>query len=108
MKKGLIRQGDVLLVPVRSIPEGAAPRARDNGRVILAYGEVTGHAHAIADTIDDPACELLATGDATYLRVDRVSQLVHEEHSAAKLAPGAYRVVRQREYQPDQIRQVAD
>lgn len=108
MKREPIRQGDVLLVPVRSIPKGAAPRARDNGRVILAYGEVTEHAHAIADTVDDPACELLATGDATYLRVDRVSQLVHEEHSAATLEPGTYRVVRQREYSPEAIRNVAD
>lgn len=103
-----IRQGDVLLIPVRAIPAKATPVQRDNGRVILAYGEVTGHAHAVADTLQDPACELLATGDSTYLRVDRISQLVHEEHSALALEPGAYRVIRQREYSPEEIRNVAD
>jgi hypothetical protein len=43
------RQGDVFLERVASIPKGAKPVKRDAGRVVLAYGEVTGHAHAIAD-----------------------------------------------------------
>ena len=41
-----VRQGDVLLVPA-SRPGDAKPVGRDCGRVVLAYGEVTGHAHAI-------------------------------------------------------------
>lgn len=104
-----IRQGDVLLVPCASIPKNAQPVPRDNGRVVLAYGEVTGHAHAMADTLDDPACELLTTGDERFLRVDRVSQLLHEEHTAHEVAPGAWKVVRQREWtDADEPRQVAD
>ena len=43
------RQGDVLILRVNSVPDGLKVEPRDNGRVILAYGEVTGHAHAIAD-----------------------------------------------------------
>ena len=43
-----VRQGDVLALGVEAIPEDAKPVTRDRGRVILAYGEVTGHAHAIA------------------------------------------------------------
>lgn len=47
----LIRQGDVLITPVSSLPAGSAEIPNDNGRIVLAYGEVTGHAHAIADHI---------------------------------------------------------
>jgi hypothetical protein len=38
------RQGDVLLVAVPAIPEDARPLPRDEGRVVLALGEATGHA----------------------------------------------------------------
>ena len=43
------RQGDVGLIPVASLPDGAKKVPRDKGRIVLAYGEVTGHAHAIYD-----------------------------------------------------------
>jgi hypothetical protein len=106
--RSMVRQGDVLLVPVLSIPATATPRPRDAGRVILAYGEVTGHAHRI-DAPDACGAALLdAPGNETFLTLDAVSQLLHEEHAAIPLAPGAYRVVRQREYSPAAIRYVAD
>jgi hypothetical protein len=47
--KNIIRQGDVLLTPVLSLPVGLKEVPLDKGRIVLAYGEVTGHAHAIAD-----------------------------------------------------------
>ncbi len=43
------RQGDVPLYPVAEIPAGLAKIEPENGRTILAYGERTGHAHAILD-----------------------------------------------------------
>lgn len=44
----MLRQGDVLLVEVtEEIPAEAKKVERDHGRVVLAYGEATGHAHAI-------------------------------------------------------------
>ncbi len=92
----MVRQGDVLLVPADEIPESAKPVARDHGRVVLAYGEVTGHAHAIAA----PGATLLADGDDRYLRLRDAATLVHEEHGPIAIAPGAYRVVIQREYVP--------
>jgi hypothetical protein len=92
----MVRQGDVLLVPVEAIPDGALPVARDRGRVVLAYGEVTGHAHAV----DAPGATLLADEADRYLRLRSRAVLAHEEHAAIELAPGAYRVVIQREYQP--------
>ena len=46
-----LRQGDVLLERIGDVdvlPAGTQTVARDKGRVVLAYGEVTGHAHAIS------------------------------------------------------------
>lgn len=39
------RQGDVAIERVDSFPSNLKPAPLDKGRVILAYGEVTGHAH---------------------------------------------------------------
>lgn len=94
-----LRQGDVFLIPVGSIPDGTAEVARDNGRVVLAYGEVTGHSHAIAA----PAATLLRTDtDERFLRiVGAPVDLVHEEHTTIEIAPGEYRVVIGREFSAD-------
>ncbi len=42
----MYRQGDVLLMKVSALPKGAAKKAPDR-RVVLAWGETSGHAHAI-------------------------------------------------------------
>ncbi len=92
------RQGDVLLVKTqyRDLP-GATQMPRDQGRIILALGEATGHAHAVAAA----DAELLeVTEGERYLRVDGPAALTHEEHGAIDLEPGLYRVIRQREYGP--------
>ena len=44
--RGLLRQGDVLLVPVERLPEEVAVTA-SGARIVLAEGEATGHAHAV-------------------------------------------------------------
>lgn len=43
------RQGDVIIERVSALPKGLQVVPRDGGRVILAYGEVTGHAHAFLE-----------------------------------------------------------
>lgn len=108
MSNFVARQGDVLIVGVKSVPKSTEPVARDKGRVVLAYGEVTGHAHAIksknAALFRDPklaAVFMLVTGDGPVA-------LEHEEHGTITIPPGAYRVVGQREYSPQEIRRVAD
>lgn len=106
----MYRQGDVLLVPVapRQIPQSTRPLARDAaGRLVLALGEATGHAHAVSA----PDAELLADrGDASrrFLRIVSEAVLIHEEHDAIGLPAGCYQVVLQREYAPDADRYVAD
>ena len=98
----MFRQGDVLLVPVRPkrLPDHFRPLPRDpRGRLVLALGEATGHAHAVAE----PDADLLAEAGwvhERFLRIVTEALLTHEEHAAIALPPGLYRVVRQREYEP--------
>ena len=102
------RQGDVLIERIALLPANLKSLPRERGRVILAHGEVTGHAHAL----EAPHCELFvseAEAGVTFLEVrEAVAALKHDEHATINLAPGAYRVTRQREYSPEAIRNVAD
>lgn len=109
MNRGLLRQGDVLLVPVDALPVGVVARPRGPGRLVLAQGEATGHAHVIAE----PGCELsvLPVTRERFLSVlaEAGVTLAHEEHGPIAVAPGLYEVHRQREYQPRRpARWVAD
>lgn len=104
----MYRQGDVLIVAVESIPETAIAIARGKRGVVLAEGEVTGHAHRIPSR---HASLYRTDTDARYLRVMGPApvQLRHEEHSTVSLPPGSYRVTIHREYQPGELpRQVQD
>ena len=100
------RQGDVFVEKILALPEGCNRVPGVGGRIILALGEATGHAHAIA-VEDDVA--LLEKGDERFLEVKSPAVLRHEEHSAVVIEPGVYRVVRQREYSKiDEYRTVSD
>jgi hypothetical protein len=46
-----LRQGDVLLQQVAALPANCTEIAPDGNRIVLAYGEATGHAHAIYDHV---------------------------------------------------------
>jgi len=100
-----IRQGDVCLEPVKSLPDNMKPIERDGGRIVLAYGEATGHAHAIASLEAD----FYETVEGErYLDVRSDVALNHEEHSTATVKKGKYKVIQQREYSPEEIRNVRD
>lgn len=45
--RGMVRQGDVLLVPVKGRPLEALDEAKDARGVVLAEGETSGHFHAV-------------------------------------------------------------
>lgn len=102
-----IRQGDVFVEkcaqPSVDVLKAIEP---DKGRVVLAYGEVTGHSHALSSQ-DAKLYEVKGWVDR-LLVVAKATALMHEEHGPIELAPGAYKVRIQREYHPDAIRQVAD
>jgi hypothetical protein len=98
----LYRHGDVLVAQVWGIPRGAAKRPH----LVLAEGEVTGHSHRIAEP---GAAELYQKGRDVYLRVlADAATLIHQEHGPVSLPRGDYRVWRQREYSPSEIRVVRD
>jgi len=92
------RQGDVLILAAEK-PRQMMKRAGDN---ILVYGEATGHSHK-------------AEGAAVYdhqgqkfVQAMNEWSLTHEEHATIQIPEGFYRVVRQREFDENQIRYVAD
>lgn len=98
----LYRHGDLLVADVPAIPEDARPLAH----LVLATGELTGHAHRI---VERDAAQLFRAREELYLRVTgERATLVHQEHGPIVLGPGTYRVWRQREYTPHEIRMVRD
>ena len=104
----MFRQGDVLVVSVSEIPVSVEKVEREGGRVVLAHGEVTGHAHAIkgkpVSLFRDPklAAVFMHVGGSAPVSLE------HDEHDTIAIPPGKYRVIRQREYSPAEIRNVAD
>lgn len=102
----MFRQGDVLVekLAMSKLPETAVIIPNDQQRTILAYGEVTGHAHAL----DARMASLYTWEGNRLLEVTKTTSLKHEEHAAITLEPGIYKVTQQREYTPGAIRNVAD
>lgn len=101
----MYRQGDVLVRMIDGLPENAT-EVTNPTRIVLAYGEVTGHAHTI---MADEAQEFSFVDADTraggvvrrFLKVfDRGAELRHEEHATLPLPPGIYEIIQQREYAP--------
>lgn len=101
----IFRQGDVLMRSAR-IPKDAVLK-EVTGRAVMAYGEVTGHAHALESVHD---IELYEKDGRTFVRVinNEGTPLTHEEHGSIMLPRGDYERVIQREYSPEEIRSVQD
>lgn len=98
----MYRHGDVIIVPVDSIPRDAIRRPG----AILARGEATGHCHRIADPATADVFDL---GGEGYVHVRGPSaRLVHNEHAPIELPVGSYRFWMQREYTPKEIRRIVD
>lgn len=100
----LYRQGDVLLIPISNLPQGLTPIDPVEGRLILAEGEVTGHAHAILES----DARLYTDGTDQFLALPSGGCLLHEEHTPHALPPGFYRQVTQRQYTPEENPIVTD
>lgn len=125
MSTKVFRQGDVLLVKVDELPKKATKVERKPGeRLVLAYGERTGHAHAIrndlvtafrVETANDRALAGLPAYDFIEVGGSNTVALNHEyedgrraEHTPVMLAPGVYQVSAQVEYSPKEIVRVSD
>ena len=98
----LARQGDILFVRVNALPKGL--KKSENG--IVAYGEVTGHAHRVVEH-DGVAVLENEKGDK-FVEATESWTVKHDEHGPIEFTAGTYKVARQREYTPEAPRQVAD
>jgi len=95
------RQGDTLLVKVRKPTTPGEPIAR--GRIVIALGETTGHAHVITGEV----AEFMVDGQR-MIWVEAPVPYVHDEHTAHTIEPGWYVVPTQVEYTPAEVRRVMD
>lgn len=97
------RQGDVLIMPVKNIPN----ELKVTKRVTLALGEATGHHHSISNGAVGFADH--EDNLADYFEVTSQSaDLTHQEHGTITLPKGKYRKVIQVQYTPQAIVNVAD
>jgi hypothetical protein len=102
-QKKIYRQGDVLVIPCDSIPT----HLKHTKVCRLAWGEVTGHHHTIHDGAIGYASDVDALVD--YIEVTSpVADLTHQEHSTIPIPTGTYKVVKQVEYTPVELRNVRD
>lgn len=121
--KQMARQGDVLIISqnAKSLTEETKKRLfgsakgkkwnfKTEGRAPLAYGEVSGHAHAIHD--ESAVQELTYSKDiqetTKQLKLSKEATVSHEEHGSVCIPKGEHAVVIQSEYRMGDIRRVID
>jgi hypothetical protein len=92
----VIRQGDVMLVPIDNLPENLQPAAPENDRLIIAHGEVTGHHHSFAMSDRIAMFREDGSGGGLFLFAQGPVALEHQEHDTIPVPPGAWEVRRQR------------
>jgi hypothetical protein len=98
------RQGDVLIVPIERLPQ--ASKHQDlPGKIVLAYGETTGHHHCIETT---DRVEAYRQAEGLYLQVFDEVEVIHEEHCAVALQPGTYKLIYQHDFRRKELRRVVD
>ena len=121
-------------MPVKNVKTYSKPSGtkdlRDAGRLILAWGEVTGHNHQVFADVETeiPPAEYFEEPETgrRILLVTRPCVLRHQEHGPITLDPakpvqfrqgdvfgmpiggGAWEIRRQSEYDPADVRQIAD
>lgn len=129
-----LRQGDVYLQQIDKLPAGAKEIPLEGGRIVLAHGEATGHAHAIdarSAAYDDAMVDargqarakeiadatialasrrarLFEAGGDRFLVVEEPVSLTHEEHTAHEIPPGIYEIPVQCEFDAALMRRVQD
>jgi len=112
----LLRQGDVLLVPVDELPLDGQRIHEDDEAVelVLAEGEATGHAHVVEGervrrvVLHRPRRWMVPLASVWLVVEKPGATLRHDEHLPIRVAAGVYEVRRQREYTASAARQVMD
>lgn len=103
-KRFIARQGDILVIQLNEdIPDDA--RVIEQDQLTLALGEATGHSH----TVTSKGAVLYAVKENLRLmKLERATSLLHQEHAEITLPAGNYQIIRQVEYTPRRIVNVAD
>jgi len=110
MELSNFRHGDVALFGIAQLPPDAV-RVDTEGDIILALGEVTGHAHRIKQS---RRVSLWQAAGQRYVTVEadpdggEAAALDHEDHGHIPIVTGTYLVQIQRVYAPEGVRPVAD
>jgi hypothetical protein len=111
----MFAQGDLLIERVADVePTGTVLPCDAVGATVLAEGELTGHRHAIYESVtmfrDDALAREIPGGlYVGHVKVaDGGAVLLHQEHAPIALEQGTYRVRRQRELEPKDAVLVAD
>jgi hypothetical protein len=97
--KAPLRQGDILLVPVKEIPDGLKEVPREKGKIVLAEGEESGHLHAIEAPEAIFKAEDLESIENRFLEVEAEVATEHEvpifetkvvgQYTEADMVPGS-------------------
>lgn len=102
------QQGDVIIEKTNNLPDKIKKCKREQGRLILAEGEVTGHAHVICDDKCDLMCDEQGN---LFLSVNvEETTVTHEEHKSINIEQGDYiiRGVREYDHFAEEARRVVD
>lgn len=104
----IYRQGDVALYGPIARPEGLQ-KIPVEGRAKIALGEATGHHHSFAPGTVALLAPNKKAPECTHVEIaEALAALEHQEHAPIQIPAGFYRVIRQREYSPEEIRRVVD
>lgn len=113
--ENIFAQGDLLIERVPDlVPSGIRAQAGADGALVVAEGELTGHRHAFYDKVtmfrDDSLTWDIPKGlYVAHVRIDGPeARLLHEEHDVIALPRGTWRIRRQREMEPKDVRLIAD
>lgn len=107
-----VAQGDILIIPIKTIPVTAKPAKADGSNFILAHSE-TGHHHVI----ERAKAEVYEAADDSFIAYIHTlcdgAEITHQRpfdtHEPLTLSPGQnYEVRRQREYVPEGFRRAVD
>ena len=119
----IVRQGDVTLVRIgkTKVPAYAHEAKRDpDGKVVMEYGESSGHGHRIADkdvtgfraeTAEMAVVaglDVVLVGGAGATMKHEYADGRHAEHEPIALREGVWERAVQVEYDPEEERRVAD
>ena len=109
----IFQQGDVILKLIESIPDG---KREPKPKLVLAYGEVTGHKHQIVypqiETVKapKPQIEFFSVGGKDYVSAPFAFTVRHEEHGPIEVPAGNYevKIVREYDHFTEEARDVQD